>query len=188
MAIVTFSTDLISAKDSFNTNMYSGCDNCRRHVGLMIVVCGIIRRVVEFWAMDKCDDDMPNSAKDEHTLGFLHVLSVKKSSRTKYIWLSSEGNAAERAWHLNLTGNVEYLTSLLSRYNCGGTFPICLLSAVTYVDIAHTAFVIEAKISLIILSSRSLQAAGRRSHSHYNIMPLQSFVLPLSLDFDPLQS
>ena len=61
-------------------NMYSGCDNCRRHVGLMIVVCGIIHRVVAFCAMDICDDDMPNSAKDEHTLGFLQVLLVKNQA------------------------------------------------------------------------------------------------------------
>ena len=47
-----------------------------------------------------------------------------------------------------------------------------LLFAVTFNDIVCTGYVIEAKISSIILSSRGSQAAGRQSQSHHNIIQL----------------
>ena len=45
-----------------------------------------------------------------------------------------------------------------------------LFFSVTFNDIASTGYVIEAKISSIILLSRGSQAAGRQSHLHHNII------------------
>ena len=53
-----------------------------------------------------------------------------------------------------------------------------LLFAVTFNNIVCTGYVIEAKISSIILSSRGSQAAGCQSHLHHNII-LLSLLLSL---------
>ena len=121
-----------------------------------------------------------------NTLGLFHLLPVNNQPRPNIFdcWMN------EMRWSGPVTETVLVMSNI--RQVCWGlsivaTFPY-LLFAVTFDDIACAGYVIETKIPSIILSSRGSQAAGRRSHSHHNIIPSSLWVLPVSFDFDPLQS